>query len=230
MKKYLLSIVLLLTIALSAQTKDPDKIIEEVKKNFEKINDYQVDVKIKVDVQSLKVPDMIAKIYYKKPDKVTIKSESFALLPKEGMDLSPLSFFKNKYTAIYVKDEQLDGMNTSIIKVIPIENTDDVMLSTMWIDQKNDVIRKVETTTKGNGTIGIHMKYDNAQNKNLPSSVVFSFNVDGLNMPKKMDNNDPDDETTKRMGKSTTGKVYITYNNYIVNKGVDDSVFEKKEK
>jgi hypothetical protein len=59
---------------------------------FEKIDDYQVDVRIKVDVDFLKMPEREATIYYKKPDKFHIDSENFAMLPKSGLNFSPLGF------------------------------------------------------------------------------------------------------------------------------------------
>ena len=81
-------ILLLLFMSVSiifGQTKDPDAILNKVKENFNKIKDYQVDIHIKIDVSFLKVPDSNAKIYFKQPDKVKIKSDQFALLPKEGL-------------------------------------------------------------------------------------------------------------------------------------------------
>ena len=62
----------------------------------------------------------------------------------------------------------------------------------------------------------------------LPSSMIFTFNIERLNLPKGMagelNKNKSNDE------KKTTGKVYITYSNYKVNKDIPDSVFEEKKK
>jgi outer membrane lipoprotein-sorting protein len=44
-------------------------------------------------------------------------------------------------------------------------------------------------------------------------------------MAGEMNEDKPKDEK-----KSTTGKVYITYKNYKINKGIPDSVFEEKKK
>ena len=43
----------IITVSLFAQKPDPEVILENVKKEFEKIDDYQVDVRIKVDVEFL---------------------------------------------------------------------------------------------------------------------------------------------------------------------------------
>jgi len=67
---------------LLSQTKDPDLILTRVKEAFTVIEDYEVDVHIKIDVEFLKVPEGDAKLYFKQPDKIHVESEKFALLPK----------------------------------------------------------------------------------------------------------------------------------------------------
>ena len=121
MKKVFLFLVII-SFALPAQTKNPDKTLNAVKKSFDRIEDYSVDVKIKVDISFLKVPDTNAKIYFKKPDKVSIKSEGFALLPKGALHISPTSLLKGNYTAIFDRFEDFEGIKTAVIKTIPIVN------------------------------------------------------------------------------------------------------------
>ena len=231
MRLLVLSVFLFFT-SLSAQSKNPEQIINQVINNFNKVKDYQVDVSIKVDVEFLKVPESKAKIYFKQPNKVHLESEGFAMLPKEGLDFSP-SYLANKdYTAIYEKDELLDGVNTSIVKIIPTGDKGSVILTTLWIDQKEKIIRKVESTTKTNGTFTINLFYDSNLKYPLPSKVVFAFNIDQMNLPKALDNAENEDQPRKkgkRTSSITKGQVIITYSNYQVNKGIPDSIFEEKK-
>jgi len=211
------------------QKKDPEQILEEVKKTFTKVEDYVVDVNIKVDVDFLKVPETNATIYFKQPGKIHLESESFALLPKEGMDFSPVSLLKNEYTAIYQRTDTIDGYKTDVIKVIPLSDASDIILTTLWVDESRYIIRRVESTPKIGGTFSIHLKYDKSKTDYpLPSSMVFTFNIDRMNLPKSMsgelNENKPKDEK-----KTSTGKVFISYKNYKVNKGIPDSVFEEKK-
>jgi hypothetical protein len=227
--------IFLLLIGISfmvpGQTKNPDQILNEVKKNFEKIEDYSVDVTIKMDVSFLKVPDTKAKIYYKKPDKVNIESKQFALLPRRALDISPTSLLKGKYTAIFDKFETLNGVKTAVIKTIPLGESSEVVLSTFWIDITDYVVRKVEISTKVNGTFTIDLNY-NSQTKfrQLPSSIIFSFNVSKLNIPKRFSGQEENDKADTTSNKSTIGKVFIDYSNYKVNQGLPDSLFESKGK
>lgn len=227
MKKYFF-LIFLITAACFGQSKDPNVIIKNVKDTFSKVKDYSADVDVKVDVSFLKVPEMKAKIYFKQPDKMHIESDGFAMLPKDGLYTSPLSLLNGEFTAIYVKDELFEGHNTSVVKIIPLNDKGDVVLSTLWIDQNGNLIRKVESTTKTNGTFIILLNY--GDNKfPLPSNIEFTFNAGRLKLsrnPMEEGNND----NKKNSAGSSTGKVFLTYSNYVINKGIPDSVFLKKAK
>lgn len=228
MKPFFL-ILFLTALPLFAQSKDPDLMIKKLKEGFSKINDYQVDVKIKVDVDFIKVPDCHAKIYYKQPDKMHFESESFAMLPKEGMAFSPVSLLKGDYTAIYLKEDNVDGHQVSVIKVIPLGDHGDIVLNTFWIDQQENIIRRLETTTKLNGTFSIDFKYDTGkQDYYLPKNMIFSFNLDRMNIPKSI-SGETSSETKSKNDGTTTGRVYLSYSNYKINQGIPDQIFEKKK-
>ena len=225
-------IFLAINFLIVPQKKDPDKILLKVVANFEKIKDYEVDVNIKVDVEFLKVPESNAKIFFKQPDKIALKSEGFAMLPKNGFNFSPASLLKDDYTSIYEKEEILNDHKTAVIKVIPLGTNADVILSTLWIDEEKNVIRKIESTTKINGTFTIDFSYDEKMNYPLPSKMVFLFNIDKMNLPAGMMG---ETETKKKskisLGSTITkGKVYVNYSNYKVNNGIPDSVFEEEIK
>jgi outer membrane lipoprotein-sorting protein len=233
--KFIAGLILILFQFGFSQSKDPDDIINAVITNFDRVKDYQVDVNIKVDIEFIKVPETKAKIYFKQPDKVHLEAEGFAMLPKKGMEFSPSSLIQKDHTAIYEQDVDLIGIKTSTVKIIPIGDQGDIILSTLWIDQKEKVIRKVESTTKTNGTFTIDFSYGNNIKYPLPEKIIFSFNMDQLKLPSnitgdksitdsdKKNKNKPSDSRTK-------GKVIVSYSNYIVNKGILDSVFEKKDK
>lgn len=227
----LLLFLLFVTNLVFTQSKDPDKILENVVDNFSKVQDYRVDVNIKIDVEFIKVPETKAKIFFKQPDKIHLESDGFAMLPKNGMEFSPTALITKEHTAIYEKDVVLNGVNTSLIKVIPLGDQGDVILSTLWVDQVMNVIRKVESTTKTNGTFTIDFSYAKDLKYPLPSEIIFSFNVDKMNIPATISGETAPENPKKKKGRSdgvTKGKVIVKYNNYEVNKGIADSIFEKK--
>lgn len=225
MKKILI-LLLLFAVIVPGQSKDPDRILNEVKNNFDKISDYVVDVSIKLDVSFLKVPDTKAKIYFKRPDKVRIKSSGFALVPRGALDISPTSLLKGKYTAFFDREENFDGVKCAVVKTIPLGESEDVILTTFWIDRGKNRIMKVEISTKLNGTFLIVLKYsDQVMFPQLPSALTFSFDVSKLNIPKRFSGNSGDENAAAENKGPNVGKVFLEYSNYVVNKGIPDSVF-----
>jgi len=148
------------------------------------------------------------------------------------MEFSPTSLIQKDHTAIYEQDVDLNGIKTSIVKIIPLGAQGDVILTTLWIDQKEKIIRKVESTTKTNGTFTIDFSYNDKVKYPLPEKIVFAFNIDKMNLKgnisgdksdsQKKNKNKPSDSRTK-------GKVIVSYSNYMVNKGISDSIFENKD-
>jgi outer membrane lipoprotein-sorting protein len=213
---------------LFSQSKDPDVILNRVKEAFTIIEDYEVDVHIKIDVEFLKVPEGDAKLYFKQPNKIHVESEKFALLPKQGLDFSPIALLDEKYTAIYEGDTTINNIKTSIVKIIPIGSDSDVILSTLWIDQARDLIMKVESSRKPTGTYTIEFTYEKYQDKyELPSIMHFSFTVDRMRLPKGM-GGQLESENSKASEKTgpIIGNVYLNYTNYIVNQNLPDELFD----
>lgn len=206
--------------------KDPYKILDDVKKNFEKIEDYQVDVNVKINVDFLKVPETNAKIYFKKPDKMKFDSEGFALLPKQSMNFSPAQLLNFEYDALYVGIDTIDNSVTDEIKILPKSDTTNLVLSTLWIDRDNDVVKKVVSTTKNSGTFQVSISY--GENVPLPSEVKFEFNIEDMNIPHSITGEPPAGESSKNKDE-IKGSVIITYHNYKINQGIDDEFFEDKD-
>lgn len=233
MKKIYFSLLILLTAFTSfPQKPEPITILNELKEKFLTVKDYTVDVRIIVDVDFLKVPVMNAQILYKSPDKTRIKSEDFALLPKEGLNYSPTKLLEGNYTSFFEAEQQLDGQQVYVIKIIPIGSESNVVLSTLWIDKKLMILRKVETATKLNGVFTLKLDYDpKLTNYPLPSNLLFSFDASKMSFPKSVTGEIEDDgNTRKNKKKLTKGEVTIKFSNYVVNKGIDDKEFGEEKK
>jgi len=229
MKKIYLLIFLLFLGIIYGQNKNPNKLLDAVRQKFDKIKDYEVDVTVKVDINFVKVPETKAKIYFKQPDKQTIKSEGFAMLPKQSLNFSPTKLLKGDYNSIYVKSEMVNNEKLDVLKIIPSNDSTDVILSTLWIDPILYVIKKIQTTGKKSGTIQVLLDYKNEAIA-LPTNVKFTFNVGDMNLPRNIpdDNKNTNGERHKEKG-PVMGSVILTYSNYKINMGIPDSFFDEKK-
>ena len=199
-----------------AQGDEAQVVLTNLAKNFEKLERFSAEAVIKVDVDFIRMKDRVIKIKFEKPDKFTFDSEGLTLLPKNGLQLEYLTLISKGYTSILAGQEDISGVRTKIIKVIPEIESEDIILAQMWIDPVANRILKMKTYTKKSGSYLIEFKYTDHP-FNLPDQTVVSFDISALTLPAKvMSEFQPQAEKVKE-GPSTA-KVIVQYRNYQVNK------------
>jgi outer membrane lipoprotein-sorting protein len=232
-RKYLFTLLVMLLAFVVGKTQTAEEVIQKVRAKLDKVNDYEAKGKMKTNVVFIKAPIATVKIYFKKPNKLHIKNESgISFIPKGSVNINLNNIFLESNDGFDVIDlGKENGTNLRVIKLLPKNDTADVVLSTLYIDEAQSVIKKSKTTTKDNGTYELEMSYGKYVEYGLADKVIFSFNTKDYKLPKGV-TFDYDDGTEKKEAnslKNRKGKVEITYSNYTINKGVDDSVFKENK-
>ncbi|AXY76211.1 hypothetical protein D3H65_20435 [Paraflavitalea soli] len=225
----ILSICLL--SALYCTSQEADALIKKVKDKLATVKDYQADGIMKTDVSFMKIPESKVVIYYKNPDKFKIKKQDgIAIVPKGGANVNLGGLFANdNYTAVPAGNGKVAGTDTRIVKLLPLDEKSDIVVATLYIDEKQSLVRKAIMTTRSNGTYEMEMSYGQFANWGLPDKVVFSFNTKDYKLPKGLAFDYDTGEkpaAAAAPGKDQKGKLEITYTNYTVNKGIADSFFK----
>ena len=225
-------ITLLATVLVwQVKAQTAEELIMQVKVKIDKANDYQADGKMKTNVAFIKAPIANIKVYFKKPNKLRVKNESgISFIPKGSVNINLGNIFANtdSYDILDVGKETTTGFR--IVKLLPRDDNADVVLSTLYIDEKLKLVRRAKTTTRENGTYELELSYGKYADYGLADKVVFSFNTKDYKLPKGI-TFDYDDGSKKQPAKTdqlknNKGRVEITYSSYIINKGVPDSVFQ----
>ncbi len=229
MKKIIILVLFLgATLLLKAQT--AEEVIAKVKAKLEKVNDYEAKGKMKTNVIFIKAPIANVKVYYKKPNKLRINNESgISFIPKGSMNINLNNIFINTEGFDLIDMGTEDKTAFRIIKLLPKDENSDVVLSTVYVDEQQLLIRKAKTTTKENGTYELEMTYGKYAAWGLADKVNFQFNTKDYKLPKGI-TFDYDDGSKKKTPsdkiKNKKGQVEIVYSNYIINRGVSDTVFQ----
>jgi len=211
---------------LLAQT--PEVLINKIKEKLEKVNDYTAKGKLKTNVVFIKAPIAAVKVYYKKPDKMKIVNEKgISFIPKGSVNINLAKFLTGagNYEIVDAGKEANTGLR--ILKLLPTDENSEIVLSTLYIDEKTELVRKAKNTTRDSGTYELEMTYGKYASFGLPDKVIFSFNTKDYKLPKGV-TFDYDDGSGKKQEdnlKNKKGKVEITYFEYLINKGVDDVIF-----
>jgi outer membrane lipoprotein-sorting protein len=208
---------------------DVNTLVQKVKAKIDLVNNYVADGSMKTNVSFLKVPDATVKVYFKKPNKIKIKNEKgISFVPKGTVSINLNNIVGgSQYTVIDAGYDKVGNTKTRVVKLLPIDDNADVVLSTIYIDEANLVILKAKTTTRVNGSYQLDMLFGKYTAYGLPDKVIFTFNTKDYKLPKGV-TFDFDDGTAakKPSNKNNEGKAEITFTNYSINKGVDDSVFK----
>lgn len=210
-----------------AQTQNANEILKKVKSNIDIVNDYVVDVKGVIDFPDAVIPDIEAKIYFKKPDKLKVKSEHFMVLPKQTIRFSPELLFKDDITAIFSGEVEIDRIKHFIIKIIP-NNPEEEEIVTLWINSKNFTIRKINAIDAKSGKIELELHNKLIENKYwVPEKIIVNFEVKSLRFMRfrRMEK-----ELKQNVDAKREGTITLYYSNYQINKGVDDSIFIDSKK
>ena len=228
MKRFILLLVVI-AAGFSVPAQTPDEIIGKVKAKLDKVNDYEASGKMRTNVIFIKAPIANVKVYYKKPNRLRINNENgISFIPKGSVNINLNNIFINTSGFDMIDMGKENGTGLRIIKLLPKDENSDVVLSTVYVDEVQSLIKKAKTTTKENGTYELEMTYGKYAAYGLADKVVFSFNTKDYKLPKGI-TFDYDDGTRKQENpdklKNKKGKVEIVYTNYSINKGVPDTVF-----
>ncbi|WP_243751594.1 hypothetical protein [Niastella caeni] len=225
-------LMLFLLPGLVSRAQDANELIKKVKEKLALVNDYQAEGVMKTDVSFMKVPESKVTIYYKKPDKFKIKKQDgISIVPKGGGNINLASLFEgNNYTAVPAGKSTINGAPVAIIKLLPLDEKSDVVVSTLYIDEKEALVKKAIITTRENGTYEMEMQYGKYTNRGLPDIITFLFATKDYKLPKGLAFDYDAGEQQPKNNTTTTGnqkgKIQISYTNYTINKGIANDIFK----
>lgn len=234
--------VFLLSIVCSAQAQEvapvdtATQLFYKMRDRLNEIHDYEADVRMKIDVSFMKVPPLSGKLYFKAPDKMKLeRNGGISILPKKNVSLALNNLFPaGGATVINAGFDTIDQRPVRIIKVVPDDDKNDIILTKIWVDEQRMVALRTETTTRESGTVKMDLAFGKYVQYGLPDKIVIHVDVNEYKLPKGVTMDyDVSDAGIKRPEQKTNkrkkGKIEINYLNYEVNKGLPDNIFTKND-
>jgi outer membrane lipoprotein-sorting protein len=229
MKKWLYLLLVVTGFSLTASAQTAEELVQKAKEKLDKVSDYEASGTMKMNVIFIKAPVAKVKVYYKKPDKLRIKNESgISLIPKGSVNINLGNVLSNPSDFTIIDAGKEDKTNLRVIKMLPKDDKANVILSTLYIDEKTFLVKKAMTTTRENGTYELEMTYGKYSDYGLADKVLFKFNIKDYKLPKGVtfDYDDGTKEDNAEQVKDKKGKIEIVYSSYSLNKGIPDSIFQ----
>lgn len=230
MKQLTLLLLLIYTVSVAAKAQHAEELILKIKEKLDKVNDYEATGKMKMNVDFIKAPVADIKVYFKKPDKLRIINESgISLVPKGSINISIGNVIGTIGGSDIIDAGKEDKTGLIIVKLLPKDDNANVVLSILYIDEKQLLVKKARTTTRENGTYELEMIYGRYAAYGLADKVIFSFNTKDYKLPKGVsldyeDGSGKQPDTNKK--KENKGVIELSYSTYSINKGVADNIFQ----
>ena len=245
MKKYDYIFFIFLFTSIKSQNTDLDIVKSNIITQFSKIEDYQVDINIKINMTGFRMPKKKIKMFFKKPDKLSIKTNGFAIIPKTGINNNPNELF-NMFNYINevnrtIRDNKqfyyISGIVNQDSIDIPIKNfkseESNVKMS-LLIDAKEWIITEVDIFLDKEKTFSIRTDYININNIMVPKETKLIIGIKEISRIKNNFNGDllfnSDNDLAKASGLNLKndefrGEISMKFSNYIINQGIDDQIF-----
>ena len=225
----MLPLLFLSPLLLPAQ--DAATLVKRLRAKMDVVNDYRATGTLRTDVSFLRIPVSKVSVLYRKPDRFRIRKDGgISLLPKGGISINLNAMLAlGDVTAVDAGTSVLAGRTLRIVKMLPSAETSDIILSTLYVDEKDLLVRKAVTTTRGNGTYEMEMDFGRQAGYGLPDRVVVSFDSRDYKLPKAITfEYETGEKPAKpsREAKDRKGRVEIVYQAYVINKGIPDADFK----
>ena len=232
---------LLYSFLFSDENKE-DYYIRKTNEKFNEVNDYQVEMVIRVKVPAFRMPKKKYKVFYKKPNKIKIKSKGFGILPKTGLFTSPNDNFDNLKNITMIYDEDLSNhvvlRGDLIVDSLKFDMPNEYSRITfdpiveVKIDTINWVIKNVTTKLDTLKLFQINNNYDIYNDKYyMPKESVVKYFIKDKKLFNWI-NKDASNvigqgkELANRNDSIVEGTITVEYNNYKINKGIKDKIFD----
>lgn len=233
----LLLILVLFVAPFALRAEEADKLYYALRNKVLSVKDYTAEVKMKIDVVYMKIPELEGKLYFKAPDKMRMeRKDGISIMPKKNINLTLNSLIPaGNVTVIDAGTATIKGRKLRILKVIPEDDKVGIVLTKIWVDEAQVLAYRTETTTKDEGTVVLELEYGKHIKYALPDKISIILDVKEYALPKGVTMDYSELSTEKDMkpkpkdNKASKGTIDIQYLNYVVNKGISDAVFKDKD-
>lgn len=218
-------LLLLLAVGLVAGSVRADlsakQIVTKAGANYGLVNDYTVDAKLSVESPQMHVPEMLVRIFFKKPNKLHVDSrDGFAMLPRQGAIVgNPLKDMLSISDFSAVRSQRVLGDDCYVVTGT-VQKEDRSTETTVWIDKKNFLVRQMATNPEWGPSISAKLWYTRVGARYwLPSRTSAKISIPPL----------PDEKFDAKKPPGGPTIVTLVFSNYRVNTGLSDQIFKKQE-
>lgn len=202
--------VLLLAIASAAPASalTAMEMVEQALRVTERVDDYTARLAVEIEAPNINIPRRYVTAYYKHPDKVYVKSEGIAVIPRDALLLGNLTLHLKEYaTAGVVGQGEISGRAVHSIKLSPLDPAPGSGRVLLWIDDEHYLLLRSEIWRGGKRQLSVRFHYTNVSGYWMPQ-YIFADVAEGALGDRK-----------------GAARIKLQFMDYRINTGLSDSIF-----
>jgi len=223
-----------------------ESVRDSLVQRFQHIQDFMVQVVVRVQTPWLRMPRKIIDLAYKQPDQIRVDSEGFAVAPRTGLIMAPGDMMDNMQEIGEITTGQKDGEEyilltgtmhqDSLHTPMDMRSGENAVISTtLRIDPRRWVITGMETRMDTARVLSIDVTYTSPIPRIwVPEETTMTFFLpremdfpESGEMPDGMGEGIPAPQMESE--KSRQGSIHMTFRGYRVNTGLEDAFFEQSD-
>jgi outer membrane lipoprotein-sorting protein len=200
-----------------------EQILRKMEQNYAGIEDYTVTLHVAVDLDRLKVPPTDVTMYFKQPDKFHYRTSGFVMLPRQ-MTAMNFARLHEKFTAEPdVRADTIDGLPVSVLTLLPKDDRTHLRRIQIAVDKTRWTPSSLRMPLLDGRLMNARMEHQQVAGRWLPKEIKVTFQMaqGDSSVPNLFEQITP----TRRTQPARDGSVSISYSDYRINTGLNDSVF-----
>jgi len=238
MRIFILILINFMFTSSNESTKYIDRIINNTQKKFELVNDFEVKIKIDLNIPAFRMPQKKYKAFFKQPNKFKIKTKGFGVLPKTGLFTPPQENFNKLKDKIILNSPIANNVIISgelIADSLKLEFPNEYSRLTfkpqveVLVDTLQWMIKNVTTKIDTLKLIEIQNEYNKFNDGiYLPSSTEVVYYVKDAKLANWLnkDINSMIGNQTEIKSDMIKGIININYSDYKINIGISSEIFD----
>lgn len=205
-------------------------VMDSLRARFSRIEDYQVDLKVRLKMRRLRVPRKRMTLSFKQPDQLALKARGFAMVPRRGLLLSPDSLLAGLGELRLAGDTLVAGRPALVLQG-ESEIEGQYWRSEVLVDRQRWVILGAASYSDTLELLRLNTDFEEVTaGIFLPVRTTIHFNLDERFIqrlpqgPRRRKHRGGADHQP-REGTGGAGEAVIEFSNYRVNQGLPDDLF-----
>ncbi len=202
---------LIAALPVSAHAITGDEIVQKALQLRREIKDYTARVTVATDIPDVDIPARSVTVYYKRPDRIRVKSENLVIMPRNVLQLHSLGSKIIDDADCHLQGQKTVGGRTLYsVKIIPRAKKNPNR-AIIWIWGDNWTPRTLEAYRGPELKAKIHWTHQKVNNTYwLPETI--RFEAVGEDLPGRK-----------------SGTITLRFSNFRVNTGLSDDIFKQEK-